>query len=56
MDLSYGECDVISLYFMCCSVNGSVCLVYCVLFDSICELIGETIRNMCGCGRYFVVI
>ena len=24
------ECDVISLYFMCCSVNGSVCLVCCV--------------------------
>ena len=23
-----GECDVISLYFMCCSVNGFVCLVY----------------------------
>ena len=23
--MSCGECDVISLYFMCCSVNGSVC-------------------------------
>ena len=27
LDLSCGECDVISLYFMCCSVNGSACLV-----------------------------
>ena len=28
-------CNVISLYFMCCSVNGSVCLV-CYVFDSVC--------------------
>ena len=27
LDLSCCECDVISLYFMCCSVNGYVCLV-----------------------------
>ena len=27
LDLSCGECDVITLYFMCSSVNGSVCLV-----------------------------
>ena len=40
LDLICGECDVISLYFMCCSVNGSVCLVCCV-FDSVCELFGE---------------
>ena len=49
-DLSCSECDVISLYFMCCPVSVSVCLVCCV-FDSICE----TIRNMFGCGCYFVV-
>ena len=24
LDLSCGECNVISLYFMCCSVNGCV--------------------------------
>ena len=30
---SCGECDVISLYFICCSVNGSVCLVCCVLVN-----------------------
>ena len=27
--------------FLCCSVNGSACLVWCV-FDSVCELFGET--------------
>ena len=32
---------------MCCSVNASVCLVCCV-FDSVCELFGETIRNVFG--------
>ena len=26
------SCDVISLYFMCCSVNGSVCLVCLTVF------------------------
>ena len=54
LDLSCGECDVISLYFMCYFVNGSVCLVSC-MFDSVCEWFGETIRNMFGCGCYFVV-
>ena len=28
LDLSCGECGVISLYFMCCSVNGSVCTAW----------------------------
>ena len=32
---------------MCSSVNGSVCLVCCV-FDSVCELFGDIIRNMFG--------
>ena len=31
---------------MCWSVNVSVCFVCCVL-DSVCELFGETIRNVC---------
>ena len=52
--VSCGECDVIPLYFMCFSVNVSVCLL-CCMFDSVCELFGETIRNMFGCGCYFVV-
>ena len=36
------------------SVNRSVCLVCCVS-DCVCELFGETIRNMFGCDCYFVV-
>ena len=32
LNLSCGDCDVISLYFMCCSVNGSVFLVCCTSF------------------------
>ena len=50
LDLSCSECDVVSLYFVHCSV----CLVCCV-FDIVCELFGETIRNMFGCGCYGVV-
>ena len=48
------ECDVVSLYVVCFSVNVSVCSVCCVL-DSVCELFGETIRNVFGCSCYFVV-
>ena len=34
-----------------------MCLfVLCVgVFDRVCELFGETIRNVFGCGCYFVV-
>ena len=32
LDLSGGESDVIYLYFMCCSVNGYVCLVCLTVF------------------------
>ena len=39
---------------VCFSVNVSVCFVCCV-FDSVCELFGETIRNVFGCSCYFVV-
>ena len=42
------------MYVLCCPVNGSVCFVYCV-FDDVCELFGETIRNMFGCVCNFVV-
>ena len=44
LDLSCGECNVISLYYMTCSV-------VCCMFDSIYE----TIHNMFRCGCYFVV-
>ena len=32
LHLSCGECNVISLYFRCCSVNGSVCVVCLTVF------------------------
>ena len=54
LDLRSSECYVVSLYVVCCSVNVSVCFVCCVL-DSVCELFGETIRNVFGCSCYFVV-
>ena len=49
---SCSERDAISLYFMCCSVNVSVCIVCCV-FYSAGELFGETIRNMFECWLLF---
>ena len=30
-------------------------LVLCYVFDSVCELFGETIRNVFGCSCYFRV-
>ena len=49
LDLSCSECDVMSLYF-CVAL-----LMYLfVLFDSVCELFGGTIRNVFGCGCCFV--
>ena len=48
------ECDVVSLYVVCCSVNVSACFVCCV-FDSVCELLGETICNVFGCSCYFLL-
>ena len=35
LDLSCSECDVMSLYCMCCSVNESVCLVCCVFVNCV---------------------
>ena len=42
------------LKFVFDSVYVSVCFVCCVL-DSVCELFGETIRNVFGCSCNFVV-
>ena len=36
-----------SLYFLCCSANVSVCPV-CYVLDSVCKLPGETIRDLFG--------
>ena len=52
--LRSGECNVVSLYVLCCPVNVSVCFVCCV-FNGVCELFDEIIRNMFGCVCYFVV-
>ena len=30
-----GECNVVSLYVLCCPVNGSICFV-CYVFDGVC--------------------
>ena len=46
--------DVISVYILPCSVNGSVCLACCV-YDSVCQLFAETIRNTFERCYYFVV-
>ena len=50
LDLSCGECNVVSLYFLCCSVNGSVYLVclYCKLFH-------QTIHNILGVVVIFLL-
>ena len=53
LDLRSGECNVVSLYVLCCPVNGSVFL--CCVFDSVCEMFGETIRNSFACVCYLVV-
>ena len=33
MNLRSGECNVVSLYVLCCPVNGSGCFVCCVFVN-----------------------
>ena len=33
LDLRSGECDVVSLYVLCCSVNGSVYFMCCMVMN-----------------------
>ena len=33
LDLRSAECNVVSLYVLCCSVNGSICFVCCVFVN-----------------------
>ena len=40
---------------MFCVALSMDLFVLCVVFDSVCELFGETILNMFGCVCYFVV-
>ena len=54
LDLSCGQCNVISWYGLCFCINVSVCFVCCVS-DSFVNFFCETIRNMFGYGCYFVV-
>ena len=51
LDLRSSECDGISLYGVCCSVNVSVCFV-CFVFDSVCELFGEVLCCSVLCCVY----
>ena len=39
-------------YMLCVALL--MCLFVLCVFDSVCELFGETIRNVFGCGSYFV--
>ena len=52
MDLRCGECNVVSLYVLCCPANGSVCFVCCV-FDSVSELFG---KQFAICLGVFVIL
>ena len=47
LDLSCSECDVISLYFLCCSVSVSVCFACLTVFVNC--LVKQFV-----CGCYFV--
>ena len=51
MSVMLYPCMLCVALLMCLFV---LCVVCCVL-DSVCELFGETIRNVCGCSCNFVV-
>ena len=40
--------------FLCVALLVYLFCLVCFVFDSVCELFGETIRNVFGCGCYFV--
>ena len=48
---------IVMLYpcILCVALLMDLFGIVCCVFDSFCELFGETIRNMFGCGCYFVV-
>ena len=46
--------EMLYLCMLCVALLMCVCFVCCV-FDSVCELFGETICNVFGCGCSFVV-
>ena len=49
-----GPCELLYPCILCVTLLW-ICLSWCCVFDNMCELFGETIRNMFGCGCYFVV-
>ena len=52
LDLRSSECNDISLYVLCCPVNGSACFVFCV-FDGVCELL---VKQFAICLDVFVIL
>ena len=53
LDLRSGECNVVSLYVLCCPVNGSVCFVCCVWLEVLywIEPVWSSIECVCcACG------
>ena len=51
LNLSCGECNVVSLYFLYCSINRSICVACLTVFVN-CLVKQFAIF---GCGCYFVV-
>ena len=52
LDLRSGDCNVVSLYVLCCPVNGSVCFVCCV-FDGETE---TTVKQFVICLGVFTIL
>ena len=49
LDLGSGECNVVSLYVLCCPVNGSVCFVCCAFVNCL-------VKQFAICLGVFVIL
>ena len=49
LDMRSGECNVLSLYVMCCPVNGSVCFVCCGFVNCL-------VKQFAICFGVFVIL
>ena len=49
LDLRSGECNVVGLYVLCCSFNGSVCFVCCVIVNCL-------VKQFTICLGVFVIL
>ena len=47
-------CVMVCLCIFCFALLMYLFCLVCCVFDSVCELFGETIRNVFGCGFCFV--